>query len=173
VRVRPQLIAALTIAAIIASMPLAAGSDDDEASAVYGVKMPAGYRLWQLVSVAHEGGSLNDIRAILGNPVAMAAFRGGTLPYPDGTIIVRLAWTDTPSDENNAVFGRFQSFVAGSATNVQVMVKDTEKYPNTGGWGFGQFEGGKPTRDEAMLKTCFPCHEAQRQRDFVFTRYAP
>jgi hypothetical protein len=103
----------------------------------------------------------------------MKAFRDETLPFPDGTIIARLAWKAMPSDENNAVFGRFQSFVPGPATNVQFMVKDTKKYASTGGWGFGQFEDGKPTRDEAVLKTCFPCHEPEKRRDFVFTRYAP
>ena len=103
----------------------------------------------------------------------MKAFRDGTIPFPDGTIIARLAWKDMPSDENNAVFGRFQSFIAGSATNVQVMIKDTEKYSSTGGWGFGQFEDGKPTRNEALLKTCFSCHEPEKGHDFVFTRYAP
>ena len=176
--VRPQrisswLFAAVTAACVIASMPFAAGSADDEGSAIYGVKIPPGYRGWEMVSVAHEAGNLNDIRAILGNPVAMKAFREGTLPFPDGTIIARLAWKDMPSDENNAVFGRFQSFVPGPATNVQFMVKDTKKYASTGGWGFGQFEDGKPARDEAVLKTCFPCHEPGKGRDFVFTRYAP
>jgi hypothetical protein len=53
------------------------------------------------------------------------------------------------------------------------MVKDTKKYPSTGGWGFGQFEGAKPTRDEPVLKTFFPCHEPEKRRGFVFTRYAP
>jgi len=39
-------------------------------------------------------------------------------------------------------------------------------------WGFAQFDGGKPA-DEAMHKTCFPCHEPAKGRDFVFTHYAP
>jgi hypothetical protein len=165
---------AITIAVcVIASMPFTAGSADDEGSAIYGVTIPPGYRGWELVGVAHESGSLNDIRAILGNPVTMKAFRDDTLPFPDGTIVARLAWKDMPSDENNAVFGRFQSFVPGPATNVQFMVKNLKKYASTGGWGFGQFEGGKPTLDEAALKTCFSCHEAVKGRDFVFTRYAP
>jgi hypothetical protein len=172
-RICSWVLAAVTAACVIASKPYAAGSADDEGSPIYGVKIPAGYRGWEVVSVAHEAGNLNDIRAILGNPVTMRAFRDGTRPFPDGTIIARLAWKDVPSDENNAVFGRFQSFVAGPATNVQFMVKDTKKYPSTGGWGFGQFEDAKPTRDEAVLKTCFPCHEPEKGRDFVFTRYAP
>ena len=41
---------------------------------------------------------------------------------------------------------------------LQFMVKDSRKYAATGGWGFAQFKDGKPA-DEAMLKTCFPCHE--------------
>ena len=68
--------------------------------------------------------------------------------------------------------GRAQSFVAGAATNVQFMVKDSRKYAATGGWGFAQFKDGKPA-DEALLKTCFPCHEPVKARDFVFTHYAP
>jgi hypothetical protein len=172
-RISSWMFAVATAACVIASMPFTAGSADDEGSAIYGVKIPPGYRDWQLVGVAHEAGNLNDIRAILGNTVAIKAFRDGTLPFPDGTIIARLAWKDMPSDENNAVFGRFQSFVAGPATNVQFMVKDSNKYASTGGWGFGQFEDGKPNRDAALFKTCFPCHEPAKGHDFVFTHYAP
>jgi hypothetical protein len=37
----------------------------------------------------------------------------------------------------------------------------------SGGWGFDQFnKDGKPA-DEAMLKTCFPCYQAIKARDFV------
>ena len=63
--------------------------------------------------MAHEEGNLNDLRAILGNDVAIKAYREGKLPFPDGTIIARLAWSYVPSEENNKVFGRSQSFVAG------------------------------------------------------------
>ena len=133
-----------------------------------------GYRDWRLISVAHEEGSLNDLRAILGNDVAIKAYRKGDASFPDGTIIARLAWAYVPSDENNQVFGRAQSFVPGSATDwyLQLMVKDSKKYPATGGWGFAQFDkGGKPA-DEAHHKTCFACHErpsqeAAKAHDFV------
>ena len=161
-------------ACVIALTTAAAGGADDEASAVFGVKLPAGYRDWQVVSVAHEKGSLNDLRAIVGNDVAMRAFRDGTRPFPDGAMIGRLAWKYVPSDEDNAIFGQVQSFVAGPATNVQFSVKDSKKYADTGGWGFGQFEDGKPNRDEALLNTCAPCHaRAPRTDDLVFTHYAP
>jgi cytochrome c2 len=51
------------------------------------------------------------------------------------------------------------------------MVKDLKKYAATGGWGFADFKDGKPA-GEAVLKTCFPCHELAKDHDFVFTHYA-
>ena len=145
---------------------------EEKADPVFGVRIPAGYRDWKLISVAHEAGNLNDLRAVLGNDVAIKAYRNGKRPFPDGAIIARLAWTYTSSDENNKVFGRDQSFVAGSPTNVQFMVKDSKAYAATGGWGFAQFQNGQPA-DVAVERTCYACHEPVENRDFVFTRYAP
>ncbi|WP_376100862.1 cytochrome P460 family protein (plasmid) [Roseomonas sp. CCTCC AB2023176] len=145
----------------------------DDASPVFGVRIPAGYRDWQLISVAHEAGGLNDLRAMLGNDIAVRAFRDGTRPFPDGAIIARIAWRYEPSAENNAVFGQDQSFVAGAPTNIQFSVKDSTRYASTGGWGFGQFEAGRANLSEALMNTCSPCHaRAPRDNDFVFTRYA-
>jgi hypothetical protein len=165
------VMAGIAVCAIALLTP-AASRTDDQAAPIFGIKIPAGYRDWKLISVAHEEGNLNDLRAVLGNDVATKAYREGKVPFPDGTIIARLAWNYVPSDENNKVFGRPQSFVAGSATNVQFMVKDSKKYAATGGWGFAQFKDGKPD-DKADLKTCFPCHEPVKARDFIFTHYAP
>jgi hypothetical protein len=150
----------------------ASGHFDRGAAAMSGITIPHGYRDWKLISVAHEAGDLNDFRAILGNDVAIKAYREEKLPFPDGAIIARLAWKYVSSEENDKVFGRAQSFVAGPPINVQLMIKDSKKYAATGGWGFAQFKDGKPA-DEALLKTCFPCHEPGKAWDFVFTRYAP
>src|ERR1700739_559078 len=110
----------------------AAGPVDDETAPIFGIKIPPGYRDWPVVSVAHEEGSLNDLRAVLGNGVATKAYREAKLPFPDGTIIARLAWTYVPSEENNKVFGRPQSFVAGAPKEgVQFMVKDATRYAST------------------------------------------
>jgi hypothetical protein len=73
---------------------------DARPTPVFGTELPAGYRDWRLISVAHEEGKLNDIRAILGNDIAVKAYREGTLPFPDGAIIARLAWNYTSSEEN-------------------------------------------------------------------------
>lgn len=168
---RLLLAAAISLAGAVAA--IAGASGDETAAPLYGIKLPADYRDWRLISVAHEEGNLNDLRAILGNDVAIKAYREGTRPFPDGTIIARLAWEYSASEENNNAFGRRQSFVAGPPKNgVQFMVKDAKRYASSGGWGFAQFDDGKPAT-EALLKTCFPCHEAAKQRDFVFTGYAP
>jgi hypothetical protein len=156
----------------IASISLRAGQADDSASPIYGVKIPPGYRDWKLISVTQEEGDFNQLRAQVGNDIAIKAYRKGTLPFPDGTIIVALHWKRVASDEDNKAFGRVQAFVAGDPVNLQVMVKDSKKYAKTGGWGFGDFKDGKAS-DEAMHKACFSCHEPEKDRDFVFTRYAP
>ena len=165
------LLALLIAVGFIASSAPVSGHADEDASPIYGVKIPTGYRDWKLISVTHEEGDFNQLRAQLGNDVAINACREGTLPFPDGAVIVALHWKRVPSDEDNRVFGKVQAFVAGSPVNMQVMVKDSKKYAETGGWGFADFTDGKPA-DEAMLKTCFPCHLAIKDRDLVFTRYA-
>ena len=171
-RIAFLLVALAALAGVMAFTAPASGHTDEQSPPISGATIPAGYRDWKLISVAHEEGTLNDIRAILGNDPAIDAYREGKLPFPDGTIIARLAWSYVPSEENNKVFGRTQSFVAGSATNVQFMVKDSKKYAVTGGWGFAQFTDGKPA-DEALLKTCFQCHVPAKAHDFVFAQYAP
>jgi hypothetical protein len=152
----------------------AAERADGEAAPDFVDKIPEGFRDWKLISVAHEEGNLKSFAAILGNDVAIRAFRDGTLPFPDGAIIAAVHWKHVPSEENNKVFGQAQSCVAGSPTNVQFMVKVAKKYGATGGWGFGHFNGrdSKPA-EAATMKSCFECHQKIKERDQVYTRYAP
>jgi len=172
-RITLLLLAVASLAGVVAFTAFASRHADQEGTPIFVTKIPPGYRDWRLVSVAREEGELNDIRAILGNDVAIKAYRERKLPFPEGTIIARLAWSHDASEENNKVFGRTQSFVAGAPKNgIQFMVKDSKKYAATGGWGYGHFDDGKPA-DEAVLKKCFPCHQAIKDRDFVFTRYSP
>lgn len=161
-----------TLASVIGYLVAAPGHADENSAPVYFTTIPSGYRDWRLVSVAHEEGSLHSFAVVLGNDVAIKAYREGKLPFPDGSIIAALHYSHIPSDENNTVFGREQSFVPGPPTNVQFEVKDAKRYANTGGWGFGHFNADGKAGAEALLKTCAPCH-TKSSRDFVFTRYAP
>jgi hypothetical protein len=154
---------------------------ESNASPIYGITIPDGYRDWRLISLNHlagAGGKLKQVRAQLGNDIAIKAFREGKLPFPDGTVIAALHWNEASSEENNKVLdigfpgAGLQSSVAQSAENVQFMVKDSKKYAETGGWGFADFKNGKPGNED-LHKTCFPCHQPAKDRDYVFTRYAP
>jgi hypothetical protein len=86
-RITPSLIA---LAIVAATMAQQTGQAYQEPTPVFVTQIPDGYRDWKLVSVAHEAGNLNDIRAILGNDLAINAYREGK-PFPEGAIIGRLA----------------------------------------------------------------------------------
>jgi hypothetical protein len=162
------------LAAVVAATAPSTAPADDAARAIDAGKLPDGYRDWRLISVAREEGDLDDIRAILGNDTAIKAYRDGARPFLDGVVIARLAWSYDSSEENNKTFGKAQSFVAGRPKNgIQFMVKDSTKYASTGGWGYSQFDDGKPLTDRVTLQKCFDCHQAVKDRDFVFTHYAP
>jgi hypothetical protein len=166
------LVAVATMAGLVTVIARARGQADGQTAAPYVTEIPHGYRDWRWVSSAHEAGNLNSLGAVLGNDVAIKAYREGKLPVPDGTIIAALHYHNVASDENNAVFGQAQSFVPGAPSNIQFMVKDSKKYAATGGWGFATFVDGKAA-DPASMKSCFPCHEKAQATDLVFTRYAP
>jgi hypothetical protein len=175
------LTAVVALGGAAAYLDPASGQADREAAPIYGIKIPAGYRDWRLISVKQltgAGGKLMQLRAQLGNDIAINAYRAGNLPFPDGAIIAALHWNEISSDADNKVLAEgfpgagLESSFAGSAVNVQFMVKDSSKYAATGGWGFADFTSGKPG-DEALHKTCYACHLPVKDRDFVFTRYAP
>jgi hypothetical protein len=171
------LLVALSVQRI--GLPAIAATASDAANGaaapVLGGKLPPGYRDWQLISLAVLGPPYNDVRAKLGNDFAILAYRKGAVTFPDGAIIARLAWKQVTSKQNDDAFRQHAaavvSFVAGPATNVQFMVKDSKKYTSTGGWGFAQFTNGKP--DKIVQNKCMTCHASAGDHDFVFTRYSP
>lgn len=171
------LTAIATLAGVIAFTAPASLRADDQRNPVFLTQIPPGYRDWKLIAVAHLlTDKVDQLRAQLGNEIAIQAFNEGKVPFPDGSIIAALHWNRVPSGDNNKVlagpFPGAQSFVAGPIVNIQLMVKDSKKYAATGGWGFGDFKDGKPG-DERLMKTCYRCHSPAKASDYVFTRYAP
>ena len=166
------LVAVFAMVGLVTLVAPAPGHADGQAAALFVTEIPQGYRDWRWISSAHEAGNLNSLGVVLGNDVAINAYREGKLPFQDGTIIAALHYRYTPSEENNKVFGQAQSFVPGAPTNIQFMVKDSIKYAATGGWGFGHFGADGKPGDAAFMNTCFPCHEKAQGSDHVFTRYA-
>jgi hypothetical protein len=155
----------LGAAAIAYISPEVGRADEPPVSPVFGVKVPDGYRQWELIAPSHSPG---ELKGILGNETALKAYRAGKLPFPDGSVLVKLSWKRDP------LAGFDGDFVPGHPTMVQVMVKDSKRYAETGGWGFGRFIDGKPA-DAAQHQACFACHSKNaqvRETDFVFTHLA-
>src|SRR6516165_7406377 len=174
-RIGFSFVAVLTATGVVAWMTPSSLGQDNTGKQIIVTTIPPGYRDWKFISAAHEAGELNDIRVVIGNDKAIEAYRAGK-PFPEGTIIGRVAWKMVPSEENNKTFGQAQSFVPGDAPDwyLQFLEKDTKKYAATGGWGYSNFDKDlKPLTDEKTMYSCFSCHKAVEARDYIFTKYAP
>src|SRR5262249_49024134 len=161
----------VTVATLAGDAAVTAPASNQEGAPIFVTNIPPGYRDWRLISVAHEEGNFHSFSAVLGNDLAIQAYREGKVPFPDGAIIAALHYRHVPSEENNKVFGQAQSFVAGPPTNINFLVKTPKKYPAPGGWVFAPFQAGNPG-DEAFINPSFPSHNEVKARDLVFPRYA-
>jgi hypothetical protein len=136
-----------SIAALVVYIATAFSQSFGDAAPIYGIEIPSGFPDWHLISVKRltgkqltgNGGELRQLRAQLGNDLAIKAYRDGTLPFPDGAIIAALHWNEKSSDSDNEALSAgfptsgLQSSFAGEAVNVQFMVKDAKKYAASGG----------------------------------------
>ena len=60
----------------------------------------------------------------------------------------------------------------GKFVQTELMIKDSQKYASTDGWGWGRWRGTelKPYgKDAAFQNECTGCHEPVRKNDFVYT----
>jgi hypothetical protein len=165
------LLAVVTLAGIVAYKAQASEPSDGDSSPIYGVKIPAGYRDWKLIAVDHllVAGKADQLRAQLGNDIAIKAFKEGTLPFPDGAMIAAIHWTRVPSEDNNKVlagpFPGAESFVVGSPANVQFMVRTQRSTPR-------RAAGGSLTlwaKSQATRRYTRPAFPATRLRRIVTT----
>ncbi len=163
---------AITASAVV-YVASASGQSGGDASPIYGIKIPPGYRDWRLISVKQlmgAGGKLKQLRAQLGNDIAIKAFRKGTLPFPDGTIIAALHWNEASSDADNKVLAEgfpgaaLESSFAGSAVNVQFMIKDSKNYAATGRLGIRRLHERQSWRRSAAPKVLPLPRASERSR---------
>ncbi len=124
----------------------------------------ADYQHWQLLSVSHRLDK-KTLRAILGNATAIEASHKTPLKsWPDGSILAKMAWHETTHPNWP------QAIVPAKLEKAEAMIKDSKKYADTGGWGFGYWEGKKFTLHTAeKSKECFACHTMVKDHDYVFT----
>ncbi len=131
------------------------GDSGRVAAPIYGITIAPGYRDWKLISVAHEEGNLNDLRAQISNDLAIKAHREGKLPFPNSAIIVALHWNYVASEEKNKVFGRLNLSSPDSPRIFSLWSRTQKSTPRPATGVFADFKDGKPA-DEAVHKTCFP-----------------
>ena len=138
-----------------------------------------GYEDWQTISVSHNG---DKLAVILGNPAMIDAYKAGIpgngKPFPDGAKMAKVHWI---AKKNESEPG--QPLVPGGQHDVDFMVKDSKRFSDSGGWGYGVFEydaasaafrpgtaADKPPQGNDA-KCGFACHTVVKQHDYVFTEY--
>jgi hypothetical protein len=153
----------------------------------YDLKVPGGlafsefrgYEDWAVIAIDH---TQDLMKVIVGNPVAMDAFRAGTpgngKPFPDGSKLAKVEWRpkkspDAPYDIN----------VPGTVYDLDLMIKDAKRFADSGGWGYAVFKqdasGAYAPADRTHkppqgndAKCGSACHTIAKAKDYVFTEYA-
>lgn len=82
----------LAVAAGSATVAAQKAAGAEGASPIYGVTGPSGYRQWELIAPAQEAAPLDELGVTQGNRTAVLEYGEGTLPFPDGAVLVKLAW---------------------------------------------------------------------------------
>ena len=139
-----------------------------QSSAGISVAYPEGYRAWthvksSLISPSHATFPTNGgFQYIYANTEAMAGYR--TRTFPEGSVIA-FDWLDM-KDTNGA-------FTEGPRRQVDVMVKDSKRFAETGGWGFQRFVKDSKTELAAAPTPaqCFACHERLKRDGLVLCSY--
>ena len=171
---------------ILAGMLAFLGNRAISAQDKYTLKVPnglsfsefKGYEAWQVVSISQGG---DHMAAILANPVMIKAYLAGVpgngKPFPDGARMAKIHWNPKKMEAFPT------ATVPGTQHDVDFMVKDSKRFADSGGWGYGVFEidpasgnfrlgnlGDKPPQGNDA-KCGFACHTTVKSRDYVFTDY--
>jgi hypothetical protein len=175
-----------TCAALAVTIAFAADAPATPAKDKYTVKVPGGlafsefkgYEGWQVVSVSHNP---KAIAVIVGNPAMIQAYQAGIpangKPVPDGAKMAKVHWVP----KQNKYFP--DATVPGEQHDVDFMVKDSKRFGDVGGWGYGAFRYDPATDTFTPATTAdqppqsndakcgIACHTAAKSTDFVFTEY--
>src|SRR5258708_38426299 len=167
--------AGVTVSLVLAVLGSKAISAQDK----YAVQVPKGlafsefrgYEDWQTVAVS-QSGSL--IEVILANPVMIDAYRAGIpgdgKPFPEGSKMAKIHWNAKQSAEAPS-----PTTVPDTLHDIDFMVKDSKRFPATGGWGYAQFNYDAASDTFTPLGTgsgCgYACHTTVKAQASAFTAY--
>jgi hypothetical protein len=122
------------------------------------------FETWRPISFTDRGDN-NTFRFILGNEIAVKAADSGNIsPWPDGSRFAKIAWAQQSGPDGLVQPGKF--------VQVELMLKDAQRYKDTEGWGWGRWRGVdlKPYgTDRSFVNECTGCHLPMRGDDYVYT----
>jgi len=131
-----------------------------------------GYEDWAVVSSARTD---QILKVIVANPKMIRAFKAGVPGngqlFPDGSMIVKLQWTQKKSTE-----APFDVDVPDAFSQVFVMEKDSKRFAASGGWGYAVFNYDAPSdkfsADAKSPSNCgYACHTPVKAKDYIFHPY--
>jgi hypothetical protein len=152
--------ASVAAAAFLAiTVSAAAGQDDN-------VEYPTQYREWThvkstLVGPQNPGFASNGgLHHFYANEKGVEGYRTGV--FPDGAVLI----DDLLETKDVATPG---VTIEGGRRRLAVMVKNSRRYAETGGWGFEIFAGDSHagSLDTGGRAACFACH--QKAKNAVFS----
>jgi hypothetical protein len=174
------------VVSVLAVLGVTVISAQDAGQAKYKVRVPnglafsefKGYEGWQTISISYNEKLMS---ATLGNPVMIKAYQAGIpgngKPFPDGAKMAKVHW----SPKKLEAFPN--TLVPGTQNDVDFMVKDSKRFADSGGWGWGAFkydaasdsfrpfnESDQPPQGKDA-KCGLACHTIVKARDYVFTEY--
>ena len=138
----------------------------------YTVKVPnglafsefRGYEGWTVIAISENEGK---IAVIVGNPVMIDAYKEGVpgngKTVPDGAKMAKIHWNPKKQEAYPG-----QPTVPGTQHDVGFMVKDSKRFADSGGWGWGAFDY------DAVFDTFIPgladqnpCAQSRRPMDMM------
>ncbi|HTJ18759.1 MAG TPA: cytochrome P460 family protein [Steroidobacteraceae bacterium] len=131
------------------------------------VPYPESFRTWShvksgVIGPQHKNfASLGGLHHVYANKEAMAGYK--TRQFPEQSVIV-FEWLEW-AEKDGAI-------LEGPRRQIDVMVKDSKRYAQTGGWGFQRFV--KDSRELAAAPTpqdCFACHNQLKEDGLVLSKY--
>lgn len=130
-----------------------------------------GYENWKDVAVSQTE---TLTKVILANDVMIDAYRQGFPAkgkvFPDGVKIVKIEW----SFKRKPVAPYFVN-VPDTLKAVDVIEKDTRRFPDTHGWAYANFVYDAATHTftpEGTEPNCgYACHTVVAEQDYIFTAF--
>ena len=130
-----------------------------------------GYEAWQVVAVSQTE---ELIAVILANPVMIDAYRAGVpgdgKHFPDGSKIAKIHWKPKKSADAPA-----PTTVPDALHDVDFIERDSKRFPDSGGWGYAQFNydaASDAFTPEGSGSDCgHACHTIVAAKDYIFTAY--